>query len=119
MTSVIEVDVWVRGAEHANTHPILSLPSDPTTWRDDDVRRLLTEMLLSLERERNPGGEPPAVSLRGFSWVVSPYEGGVVLHLEMQSGTASAGPIAIDEAQLTTMVTKAIKGQDAPTERVH
>ena len=52
-------------------------------------------MLLALEREKNPGGDAPPVTLRGFSWIVSPYEsGGVIVHLEMQMGTASAGPFA-------------------------
>ena len=103
----IEVDVWVRGTLHAQTHRI-ELPADPTAWNDSDVRRLLSEMLLALEREKNPGGDPPTVTLQGFSWIVSPYPGGVLVHLETQMGTASAGPIAVDEARLTAMVTKAL-----------
>jgi hypothetical protein len=103
----IEVDVWVRGTLHAETYRITSLPEDPSTWGENDVRTLLTEMLLALEREKNPDGERPPVTLRGFSWIVSPYEGGgVLVHLEMQMGTASAGPLAIDEAVLTDMLSR-------------
>jgi hypothetical protein len=103
----LEVDVWVRGTLHAKTYRIDSLPDDPSTWGEREVRTLLTEMLLALEREKNPGGEPPPVTLRGFSWIVSPYErGGVLVHLEMQMGTASAGPLAIDEAVLTGMLSR-------------
>jgi hypothetical protein len=103
----IEVDVWVRGTLHAETHQIDSLPADPNAWQDDDVRHLLSEMLLALEREKNPGGERPPVTLRGFSWIVSPYEsGGVLVHLEMQMGTASAGPLNIDEQRLSAMLTR-------------
>jgi hypothetical protein len=103
----VEVDVWVRGTLQAETHRIDSLPADANQWQDDDVRRLLSEMLLALEREKNPGGETPTVTLRGFSWIVSPYEsGGVLVHLEMTMGTASAGPLNIDEARLTAMMNR-------------
>jgi hypothetical protein len=63
-------------------------------------------MLLALDREKNPGGERPTVTLRGFSWIVSPYAGGVLVHLETQMGTASAGPLAIDEPRLTALLTR-------------
>ena len=102
----IEVDVWVRGTLNAHTHEITSLPPNPADWDEQDVRRLLSEMLLALEREKNPAGEPPPVTLRGFSWIVSPYESGVLVHLEMQMGTASAGPLLIDERRLTTLVAR-------------
>ena len=100
---------WTCGCAARSTRDdarIVSLPASADDWTDADVRHLLSEMLLAIEREKNPGGEPPPVTLRGFSWIVSPYEsGGVILHLEMQMGTASAGPLAIDEARLTGMVT--------------
>ena len=104
----VEVDVWVRGTLHAETYRIESLPVNPNDWSDTDVRRLLSEMLLALDREKNPGGEPPTVNLRGFSWIVSPYAGGVLVHLETQTGTASAGPLAVDEARLTALLTRAL-----------
>lgn len=107
----VEVDVWVRGTLEAETCEIHSLPDDPNEWDEQDVRLLISEMLLALERQKNPGGEPPPVTLRGFSWIVSPYESGVLVHLEMQMGTASAGPLHIDEARLTTMMTRVMAAQ--------
>jgi hypothetical protein len=104
----VEVDVWVRGTLHAETYQIGSLPANPGDWTDTDVRRLLSEMLLALDREQNPGGDPPTVTLRGFSWIVSPYSGGVLVHLETQTGTASAGPLAVDEARLTALLTRVL-----------
>ena len=104
----VEVDVWVRGTLHAKTYQIESLPVEPTDWSERDVRQLLSEMLLALGREKNPGGESPTVTLRGFSWIVSPYAGGVLVHVETQMGTASAGPLAIDEARLTALMTRAL-----------
>jgi hypothetical protein len=119
MANMIEVDVWVRGTNQARTEKLSGLPENAAEWTDTDVRRLLTEMLLALERTQNPGGEPPAVNLRGFSWIVSPDDAipsarpassdgrrGVLVHLEMKMGTASAGPFAIDEASLSEMITR-------------
>jgi hypothetical protein len=95
-----------------------SVTADSGSWTDADVRELLRAMLLAMERLKNPGGEPPPISFRGFSWIVSPYDAGVVLHLEMQIGTASAGPFAIDEARLTGMVSRVMAAADQPA-RVH
>jgi hypothetical protein len=114
---LIEVDVWVRGTLNAQTHHISGLSSDAHNWDDGDVRLLLLEMLRALEREKNPGGERPSVTLHGFSWIVSPYEsGGVVVHLEMQMGTASAGPLAIEVDRLTEIIERVMtKPASAPT----
>jgi len=110
---MIEIDVWIRGRVNAAVKPIQVSNADIAKWTDSDVRTLLVEMLLAVEREKNPGGEPPPVSLRGFSWIVSPAEGGVLVHLEMQSGTASAGPFAIDEAKLTDMINRVMTAPPA------
>jgi hypothetical protein len=118
MRQPIEVDTWVRGQQHAKTHRIGNVPADPAAWTDADVHRLLSEMLLALERDKNPGGEPPPVTLRGFNWIVSPDgEGGVIVHLEMQMGTASAGPFAIDEQRLMGMIQRVM--QPAASNSVH
>ncbi len=113
---MIEVDVWVRGTNHAVTHEVAAPSSDAGTWTDTDILRLLTEMLLALERQKNPGGDPPPVSMRGFNWIVTPYDAGVVLHVETQMGTASAGPFALTEQGLTTMVRRVV---DTPAATVH
>jgi len=111
----IEVDLWVRGTQFATTHTIDDVPAQADIWTDAEVRRLLTEMLRALEREKNPGGDPPPVTLRGFSWIVSPYEtGGVVVHLETQMGTASAGPFQIEQDRLTAMIRRAMQETGAP-----
>ena len=115
----IEIDVWVRGTTHAVTRHV-AVDASPDRWDEADVRALLTEMLLALEREKNPGGDAPAVTLRGFSWIVSPETGGgVMLHLEMVMGTASAGPLAIDEARLSAMVTRVLAPPAHQSDRVH
>jgi hypothetical protein len=117
MPKTMDVDVWVRGTSHARTETIRGVPEDAAAWTDADVRTLLSEMLRALERVQNPGGEPPPVTLRGFSWIVSPDAGGVLVHLEMKMGTASAGPFAIDAASLTAMIGRVMA--QAPAATVH
>jgi len=119
MTRLVDVDVWVRGTSDAHTEKLAGVPADASGWTDHDVRTLLTEMLLALERTRNPGSEPPPVSLRGFSWIVSPDTGGVLVHLEMNMGTASAGPFNIDQATLTSMIARVMSAPGGGTPSVH
>lgn len=116
MTRSIDVDVWVRGTTQARTLTLVGVTPDARAWTDADVRRLLTEMLLALERAKNPGGSPPAVALTGFSWIVNADAGGVLVHLEMRMGTASAGPFDISEPALTAMITRVMASPvDTPT----
>jgi hypothetical protein len=114
----MDVDVWVRGQQDAVTKRIEGVPDNAALWTDADVRSLLEQMLLALERAKNPGGEAPPISLRGFSWIVSPEAQGVLIHLEMQMGTVSAGPFAIDEARLTEMISR-VMGGPKPSVLVH
>lgn len=114
----MDVDVWVRGQQDATTRKIDGVPEDASEWTDDDVKSLLEQMLLALERVKNPGGEAPPISLRGFSWIVSPDPNGVLIHLEMQMGTASAGPFEIGEAELTEMIAR-VMGGPRPSTLVH
>lgn len=115
---MIDVDVWVRGRQDAATQQIQGVPTDAASWTDEDVKALLEQMLLALERAKNPAGEQPQVSLRGFSWIVSPDSNGVLVHLEMQMGTVSAGPFAIDESKLTEMISR-VMGGPKPSTLVH
>ena len=116
--AMIDVDVWVRGRQDAITARIEGVPEDAAAWTDEDVRALLEQMLRALDRAKNPGGEEPQISLRGFSWIVSPEEHGVLVHLEMQTGTASAGPFEIDEAKLTEMIAR-VMGGPKPSTLIH
>ena len=115
---MIDVDVWVRGRHDATTQRIEGVPPDAGEWTDQDVKGLLEQMLLALERVKNPGGEPPPISLRGFSWIVSPDAKGVLVHLEMQMGTVSAGPFDIDESKLTDMISR-VMGGPKPSVLIH
>jgi hypothetical protein len=120
MTKPIDVDVWVRGENEAQTVPTTGVPADASAWTDHDVRALLTEMLMALDRKSNPNGPPAPVVLRGFSWIVSPGADGVLVHLEVKAGTVSAGPFAIDEGRLTAMVSRVMSANaTSPHVTVH
>ena len=112
---MIDVDVWVRGRQDANTERIKGIEADASSWTDADVKALLEGMLLALQRSNDPNGDPPAVTLRGFSWIVSPDEKGMLLHVEMQLGTVSAGPFAIDENRFSEMISRVIGGPKVST----
>jgi hypothetical protein len=60
-------------------------------------------------------------ALRGFSWIVNPFEGGVLIAIEMTLGAAVAGPFAIDKARLEAMIERVMAAPPprAASERVH
>jgi len=102
----IPIDIWLRGDIHATTQVIEPVAREPRAWTDDDVVAILIGMLRALDRAKHPDvdGERP-VALRGFSWIVNPYEGGgVVLALELSLGAVVAGPFDIAERDLSAMV---------------
>lgn len=105
---MIDVDIYVRGSASAVTRSMTGVGADAGAWTDADVRALIAQMLVAIDRERNPGGDAPVVALRGFSWIVSPDAGGVLVHLEMQTGSASAGPFTIAESRLSDMIARVI-----------
>ena len=107
---MIDVDVWVRGAAGAVTQKMKGVSADADSWTVADVKHLLEQMLKAIDRTRDPKSDPETIAMRGFSWIVSPDQGGVLVHLELQSGTASAGPFAIDETRLSDMITRVIGG---------
>lgn len=112
---MIDVDVWVRGRQDATTQRVLGIEADASSWTDEDVKSLLEGMLLALQRTNDPAAEPSPITFREFSWIVSPAVGGVLLHVEMQLGTVSAGPFEIDEHQLTEMISRVIGGPKVST----
>lgn len=105
----LQVDVWLRGTDFAKTRTISGIGTDPAAWTDHDVSQLLKEMLLSIHRAKNPNSTDAPVFLRGFSWIVNPFEDdGVVVAIEIQAGAVVAGPFRIDKKQLEDMISRAI-----------
>ena len=52
--------------------------------------------------------------MRGFSWIVNPFEGGgVVIALELSLGAVIAGPFDIAERDLSAMIARVMAAERA------
>jgi hypothetical protein len=109
------LDSWLRGDNHATTGVIQSAGREPRAGTDADVIASLADMLRAIERAKNPAADQNRpVSLRGFSWIVNPFEsGGVVIALELSLGAVVAGPFDIAEQDLTTRIQRVINAERA------
>jgi hypothetical protein len=110
------VDIWLRGDNHATTATLAPVAGDPRTWSDSDVMEVLTGMLRAIDKAKYPDAPPERpVSLRGFSWIVNPFEdGGVVIALEMTLGAVVAGPFDVSERELTAKITRVMAAARTP-----
>jgi len=110
-----KVDIWLRGDNHATTDVIAPVPRAPRAWTDADVVAVLEGMLRALERAKHPEATPDRpVALRGFSWIVSPFEtGGVVIALELTLGAVVAGPFDVPERDLSARIDRVVGAQRA------
>ena len=111
----ISVDIWLRGTDVATTKEISTVTREPDAWADDDVRAVLEGMLHAMDETKHPGQTNRVAGLRGFSWIVNPFEGGVLIAIEMTLGAAVCGPFEIDKARLESMITRVLANQSPPT----
>ena len=102
------VEIWLRGDNHATTDTLAPVAREPRAWTDADVVHVLEEMLRALDRARHPDSpRDRPVALRGFSWIVSAFEGsGVVIALELTLGAVIAGPFDVPEPQLSAAIAR-------------
>jgi hypothetical protein len=113
------VEVVLRERDYAVTEQVHHVGNEPPAWTEVDVEGVLKSMLLAIDRVKNPGVEPPQVRLRGFSWIVEPTGGGVVIAMEITSGAAVAGPFAIDQSRLDALITRVLESARGPRPVVH
>lgn len=115
------VEIWLRGDNHATTQEIAPVPTEPSAWSDADVALVLAGMLRALERARNPDVDPQRpIALRGFSWIVTPFEtGGVVIAIEMTLGAVVGGPFSLSEGELTARIERVMNAARQPSSTVH
>ena len=116
-----DVDIWLRGNNHATTERMAPVTREPGAWTDEDVTAILEAMLRAIERAKDPAtSQDRPVALRGFSWIVSPFEtGGVVIALELTLGAVVAGPFDIPEAQLSATIARVMDAQRITASTVH
>lgn len=99
-----EVEIVLRDRDYAVTEHIEHDGNEVPKWTEADVESVLKKMLLAIDRLKNPGAQERYVALRGFSWIVEPTTGGVVIAIEIPSGAAVAGPFNIAQAKLDGMI---------------
>jgi hypothetical protein len=114
-----DIEIVLRERDYAVTETIHHEGNRPADWTDIDVEFVLKSMLLAIDRVKNPGGEPRPVTLRGFSWIVEPTTGGVVIAMEITSGAAVAGPFDIAQPRLDSLITRVLAAARAPGPVVH
>ena len=107
---LLEIEVWLRNHDFAVTDAVEVSIAEPAAWTDEDVRVLLGELLRAIDRAKNPDVDRDRpVFLRGFNWIVSPFEDrGVLVSLEIQLGAAAAGPFDVDQGQLEASITRVV-----------
>lgn len=89
---------------------------EPRDWDEQDVAAVLEQILLAVHRAKNPRAVDPEVALRGFSWIVEPFDKGrVVIAIEIPTGAAVAGPFAIDQHTLDRLIAAALQRANAST----
>ncbi len=102
------VEIVLRERDYAVTEEVHHLGNPPSDWTEIDVEGVLTSMLQAIDRVKNPGDERAQVRLRGFSWIVEPTDGGVVIAMEIPSGAAVAGPFDIPQPRLDGLITRVL-----------
>ena len=111
----LDIEVWLRGDDFASTQFVEVPVVEPAGWSDDDVRLLLRALLRAIDNARHPDADPDRpVALRGFSWIVNSFEGGVLVSVEIQIGAAAAGPFPVDQRQLEAMIARVVSEGAAP-----
>jgi hypothetical protein len=116
------VEVVLKGHDYAMTHECSVAHGAPATWDDGAVRDVLVEMLRAIDRAQNPETDVDRpVTLLGFSWIVEPSEGQVIIAIEIPMGAAVAGPFAIDQSELDARITRVLRAERYPggTPTVH
>ena len=93
--------------------------AEPSVWRETDVEIVLKQILLAIDRVKNPGGAGRFVALRGFSWIVEPVGDQVVIAIEIPMGAAVAGPFDIQQDRLDSLIRRVIAAAAPPGPTVH
>ena len=102
-----DVEIVLRERNYAVTEH-LQYATDARAWTDSDVESILKQILLAIDRVKNPETLDRHVALRGFSWIVEPTDEGVVIAIEIAMGAAVAGPFEIEQPRLDAMISRVL-----------
>ena len=115
---MFDVEIVLRERNYAVTEQI-EHGKDPQAWAEADVETVLKQILLAIDRVKNRSDGHRHVALRGFSWIVEPVEGQVVIAIEIPTGAAVAGPFAIERGRLDALIRRVIAAAARPGPTVH
>ena len=113
-----EVEIVLRESNQAVVERIAHA-TEPRAWGELDVETVLKEILLAIDRVKNPSDGARHVALRGFSWIVEPLGEQVVIAIESPMGAAVAGPFDIRQDRLDQMIRRVIAAAASPGTTVH
>jgi len=113
-----DVEIVLREQNSATTER-LEHGTDAAAWRELDVESVLKQILLAIDRAKNPSAGGRYVALRGFSWIVEPMGDQVVIAIEIPMGAAVAGPFSIPQSRLDEMIRRVVAAAAAPGPTVH
>ena len=113
-----DIEIVLRDRNTAVTERV-EHAAEPREWTEADVAEILREILRAIDRARNPGAQDRYVALRGFSWIVEPAPGGVVIAIEIPSGAAVAGPFDIDQSALDRLISRVLASTSSSKAVVH
>jgi hypothetical protein len=113
-----DIEVVLREQNRATTEHVRHA-TEAALWTETDVEFVLREMLLAVDRAKNPDAANRHVVLRGFSWIVEPTpEGRVVIAIEIPTGAVVAGPFDIPQPRLDGLISRLLAGA-TPRPTVH
>ena len=115
---IFDVEIVLRERNYAVTERVQHAAT-AREWTEQDVETVLKELLLAIDRVKNPGTENRYVALRGFSWIVEPTDAGVVIAIEIPMGAAVAGPFDIEQKRLDRMITNVLNAASPVRTVVH
>lgn len=103
------VEIVLKGRDFAVTTSVAVPSAEVPAWDDAMVHTMLVEILRAIGRAENPQtAVDREVVLQGFSWIVEPVDGQVVIAIEIPMGAAVAGPFDIGQAELDATVNRVI-----------
>ena len=114
-----EIEIVLRDRDQAIVRSLRHDGNDAPHWTDLDVQEVLKSMLLAIEHAKNPDSDQSYVALRGFSWIVEPTTGGVVIAIEIPMGAAVAGPFDIPQPRLDAMISRVLASHTPGRPVVH
>jgi hypothetical protein len=104
-----EAEIVVRASGRVVQDTLYHDGCEPPGWDEQDVRAVLTLMLLAVDHAAT-GVQDVArsVALRGLNWIVSPFDEGSAIAIEIPTGSIVAGPFDIAERELSALIARTI-----------